>query len=80
MEACQNFLCILLGIYISKDRPNLNPEYLGNSEEPEITWDDLLAKVLAMPVTTEEHRYKLIQVLFQMVERLLQKSNSTVDV
>ena len=72
IRTCQNFICILLGVYICKDRPNLNPEYLGTSDEPEISWDQLLAKVLAKPVTFEEHRFKLVQVLFEMLSLINQ--------
>ena len=74
LEILQTYLCVILSVYISKDRANLNPEYLGSSEEPEMSWDDLMAKVLSMPITTEEHRYKLVHVCYESFLRNPEKS------
>ena len=75
LEILQAFLCDLLAVYISKDRANLNPDYVaGSSEEPDMSWDDLMAKVLSMQITTEEHRYKLVQVCYESYLRNPEKA------
>jgi hypothetical protein len=30
-----------------------------------MSWEELMSKVLALPVTTEEHRYKLVHVCYE---------------
>ena len=69
LEICQDFLCVLLAFYIGKGRPKLNAGYLGGSGEMEMTWEELRSRVVDMPVTTEEHRLKLVQVCYDTALR-----------
>ena len=64
LEVLQNFLCILLAFYIAKDRPKLNPEYLVTPDVSSLTWDNIIAKTIKMPLGTDELEYKVVQVIF----------------
>jgi 20S proteasome subunit beta 1 len=33
LEICQLFLCVLLAVYVAKDRPQLHAEYLGSDDD-----------------------------------------------
>jgi hypothetical protein len=62
LEILQNFICILLAVYIAKDRPKLNPEYLVTPDVSNVTWDDIIARTIKMPLGTDEHEFKVVQV------------------
>ena len=64
LEILQNFICILLAFYIAKDRPKLNPEYLVTPDVSNLTWENIIAKTIKMPLGTDELEYKVVQVIF----------------
>ena len=68
LEICQLFLTVILAVYIGKDRPKLNGDYIGN-DEMETTWEELRKRVIALPDTMEEHRFKLVQVCYEATLR-----------
>jgi hypothetical protein len=62
LEILQNFLCILLAVYIGKDRPKLNPEYLVTPDVSNVTWDNILGRTINLPLETDEHEHKVVHV------------------
>ncbi len=74
VEICQAFICILLGAYICKDRPILNPEYFEGTDEG--SWDEFLTKIFGFKKMLEEHRYKLVHVCYEASLRNPSKSAS----
>jgi hypothetical protein len=62
LEMLQNFLCVLLAVYIAQDCPKLNPDYLTSPDVSNITWGDIIERTLKLPLGTDEHKYKLVQV------------------
>ena len=64
LEILQNFICILLAVYIAKDRPKLNPEYLVTPDVSNVSWDNIIARAVKMPLGTDEHELKVVQVYF----------------
>ena len=62
MEILQKFICILLGVYVARDRPKLIPEHLESPDVGKASWDDIIDRTLKLPLETDEHEYKLVQV------------------
>ena len=71
LEILQIFLCLLLAVYIAKDRPKLYPDFLESPDVADLTWEEIKSRTLNLPVSTDEHEYKLIQVLPQIKTNLL---------
>jgi hypothetical protein len=69
LDVLQKFLCILLAVYIAKDRPKLNPAYLESPDVSSLTWEDIIARTLKMPMGTDEHEYKVVHVCHEAALR-----------
>ncbi len=71
LEMLQNFICVLLAVYIAKDCPKLNPDYLTSPDVSNIAWEDIIERTLKMPLGTDEHEYKLVQVCIVYIIQIL---------
>jgi hypothetical protein len=69
LDIQQIFLCHLLSVYIGKDRPKLNPAYLESPDVSDLTWDAILARTVNMPLDTDEHEYKVVQICHEAALR-----------
>ena len=65
LDALQIFLCLFLSVYVGKDRPKLNPAYLESPDVSNLTWEDILARTVKMPLGTDEHEYKVVQICYE---------------
>lgn len=75
LEVLQNFLCILLVVYIGKDRPKLNPEYLVTPDVSNVTWDNILGRTINLPLEADEHEHKVVQICYEASLRNPEKSD-----
>lgn len=64
VRALKVFLCVVMALYTTLERPTLHLEYLNDPSVHEFSWDELIQKTFA--VENDEHVYKLVQVCWEM--------------